>query len=345
MMHSNHRPFVAFFRWILLSSLLWAVVLGVLAAIMLQPGCACYPASQQTVSPDRLRDHVNVLAFENAPRHYLKLWNLDACARYISDHFVKAGARVSEQRFKTEGNSQSAEQVRKNTYRNIIASFGPDNGSRIVVGAHYDTCGETPGADDNASGVAGLIELAYLLGRTELKQRVDLVAYTLEEPPFFGSSDMGSARHARSLQEEGVDVEAMICLEMIGYFNDEKGSQDCPSFLLKAITPDRANFIAVVGGFGDRKLLRQVKAVMRGATDLPVHAMCAIRSLAGIDLSDHRNYWAHDYTAIMVTDTSFFRNRNYHQLSDTPDTLDYKRMSKVVLGVYEAVVHLANEVD
>jgi len=320
----------------LLSSMgLFVAGLMVVGLMVIQPTFVHYPETTKTVDPLRLRNHVEVLAVEHAPRNYMQQEKLNACAGYIQSQFQQSGGRVSEQAFEVMGR----------TYKNIACSFGPTNGVRIVVGAHYDVCGENPGADDNASGVAGLIELAHLLAHTDLEQPVELVAFTLEEPPFFSSDDMGSAHHAARLRKDGVDVEVMICLEMIGFFRDEPGSQHFPSLVLRMLYPDEGNYIAVVGGFSDRKQIRMMKASMRGATDLPVHAMCAPRAYGGMDLSDQRNYWSRGYNAVMVTDTAFFRNSNYHRLSDTPDTLDYERMAKVVRGVYEAVVRMANEPD
>ena len=339
------RWLVHFFKWLVLSSVLWVVALAVLAAILVQPTFQRYAESRENVSPDRLREHVYALAIDYAPRNYMEMWNLDACAHYITDQFEKAGGRIFEQAFSPEGNESSSAMAVNNTYRNVIASFGPDTGSRIIVGAHYDAYGQTPGADDNASGVSGLIELAYLLGRADLSRRVDLVAYTLEEPPFFRTADMGSAHHAAALKADGVDVAGMICLEMIGCFSDEPGSQRYPYSILNFFYPDRADYIAVLGGYTDRKLIRHMKAAMRSATDLPVHAMCAPRTFPELDLADHLNFWENGYTAVMVTDSAHYRNLDYHTAGDTADTLDYARMSKVVVGVYEAVVQLANESD
>jgi hypothetical protein len=299
------------------------------------PSCSHCPETTEHLPTGRLRQHVEKLSVELAPRNYKRIWNLDKCADYIAGHFQQAGGVLSEQTYEVEGK----------TYRNVIASFGIENGARIVVGAHYDAYRDAPGADDNASAVAGLIELAYLLGHSALGQRIDLVAFTLEEPPFFRSGNMGSARHAYGLRKNGVEVEAMIFLEMIGYFNDEKGSQRFPSGFLKWCYPDSGNYIAVIGSLGDRKLARTIKASMRGATDLPAHAMCAAKGFPGLDFSDHLNYWNQGYPAIMVTDTAFMRNLAYHGPNDTPDRLDYDRMAKVVLGVYEAAARLANDLD
>jgi hypothetical protein len=308
-------------------------VLLVLFSITTQPTCVTAPPSNESVDPARLNAHVARLASDFAPRDYKRLWNLNKCADYIKSEFSLSGGAVSEQTYEIGGN----------VYRNIIVMFGPETNSRIVVGAHYDGCGDTPGADDNASGVAGLIELAHLLGRTELKQQIELVAYTLGEPPFFRTANMGSARHARRLRENGVGLEGMLCLEMIGYYSDEPNSQRFPSLLLRLFYPDTGNFIGIIGSYGDRALVKKTKTAMKGATDLPVYSMCASRSFPMIDFSDHLNYWNEGYTAAMITDTAYMRNLNYHSSRDLPETLDYDRMANVVVGVYEAVMSMAND--
>lgn len=324
-------------KWITIAAVVFAglMLFSAMLLRMVQPSFLYYPPSEQTLDPARLQEHVEMLSGTLAPRDYKNHHNLEKTAGYISNHFARAAAQISEQVY----------EVHHRKYRNVIATFGPETPSRIVIGAHYDSYKNTPGADDNASGVAGLIELAVLLGRAELEQRVDLVAYTLEEPPFFRSGDMGSARHAALLRQEGVDIEAMLCLEMIGYFSDVADSQHFPSALIGFLYPDKGNFIAVIGATNDRKLAKQVKISMRSATDLPVHAMCAPQGFPGLDFSDHLNYWKNGYRAVMITDTAFLRNARYHHPLDTSDTLDYQRMAKVVLGVYEAVIRLANEND
>jgi Zn-dependent M28 family amino/carboxypeptidase len=266
-----------------------------------------------------------------SPRDWSHPENLDRAAQYIANEFSGAGGRVNEQKFLVDSRN----------YRNVIASFGPESSERIVVGAHYDVYDGRPGADDNASGIAGLIELAHLLGKSELRTRVDVVAYTLEEPPFFRTEQMGSAVHAASLKEENIPVRAMICLEMIGFFTDRRDSQSYPIGALRLLYPGEGNFIAVVGTFDDLKLLRRVKRAMLSVNDLPVRSINAPRSLTGVDFSDHLNYWKQDYPAVMVSDTAFYRNPRYHEWSDTPDTLDYRRMAKVVEKVYAAVADLA----
>lgn len=284
------------------------------------------------VDPRRLEAHVRMLAVTLAPRDYTHPASLDRVAAYVRGELESAGARAGEQPYTTMGRG----------YRNVIGSFGPEGGERIVVGAHYDTFDPLPGADDNASGVAGLIELAGLLGTTkDLAMRVDLVVYTLEEPPVFRTEWMGSWVHAALLRREGVRLRAMISLEMIGYFSDAPGTQSFPVFFLRPFYPSTANFIAVVGKFGQGGLVRQVKAAMGGTTDLAVYSMTSPAWLPGVDFSDHWSYWSHGYPALMITDTAFYRNQRYHTARDTPDTLDYVRMAKVVQGVHQAVLALA----
>ena len=289
------------------------------------------PNAVRTVDPSRLQAHVRKLSIELAPRDETQIENLDRVAAYIKDEFSQTTAAVSEQAYRVQGNS----------YRNVIAHFGPESAERIVVGAHYDTAGPLPGADDNASGVAGLIELARLLGAQQLPIRVELVAFSSEEPPYFRTTGMGSSVHAESLRKQGVRVRAMFSLEMIGYFSDAPNSQHFPAAILQALYPSTGNFIGVVGRLSDWSLVRRTKSAMRNASPLPVYSINAPTFIPGVDFSDQMNYWHAGYNAVMITDTAFYRNRNYHTSEDTEEKLDYKRMAMVVEGVYAAVVELA----
>lgn len=307
------------------------VVIAILAGAMwyvMQPVGTVQATPVTPADAARLEAHVRMLSETLAPRDASRPQRLDAVAAYIREELERSGARVSEQPYAVEGAM----------YRNVVASFGPADGDVIVVGAHYDACEALPGADDNASGVAGLIELAHALGKAKPATRVDLVAYTLEEPPFFHTEHMGSAVHAASLAQAKTPVRLMIALEMIGYFTDAPDSQQFPVPAMRAVYPSTGNFVAVVGRVGSGALVARVKRAMLGATDLPVYSMNAPSALVGVDWSDHRSYWAHGYDAVMVTDTAFFRNTAYHTAGDTADRLDYARMGKVVAGVYAAVM-------
>ena len=286
---------------------------------------------QQGADPLRLEAHVRALSERFSPRGEKNLKNLNAAAEYIADTLRAAGSEVSDQPYSSDGY----------TYRNVIAALGPESEERVVVGAHYDAFRGFPGADDNASGVAGVLELARILGASPPGMRVELVAYSLEEPPHFRTESMGSAVHAASLKAKNARVRAMISLEMIGCFSDERGSQRFPLGLLRLLYPSAGNFIAVVGRIGGGGLVRTVKKAMRGATPLPVRSVNAPGFIPGIDFSDHLAYWNQGYPALMVTDTAFYRNPRYHTADDLPDTLDYRRMALVVDGLAAAVRAIA----
>ena len=302
------------------------VILALLTLFIVGGACVSQPfvranghRSAVHVDPERLRSHVRALtAMTRSPE------GLGAVVAYIE----KAVGHVHKQPFVVNGV----------TYENLIASYGPSEGARVVMGAHYDAALALPGADDNASGVAGLLEIATLLQGTHPTTRIELVFWALEEPPFFATPNMGSVAHAKSLH--GTPVRAAISLEMIGYFSDMPGSQHFPAPGMSLFYPTRADFIAVVGRPRDRALTARVKGAMLGATDLPVYSLNAPAAVQGVDWSDHRSYWDEGVTAVMITDTSFLRNDRYHTARDTADTLDYVRMAKVVEGAYAALLAL-----
>ena len=302
-----------------------------------QPTPAHSEPSAASVDPAVLEAHVRKLSEDFVPRSLFHIGNTKRTADYLRtqlDEAVQSKGRTQSLWFGPSGERQ----------RNVSLVLAPQaTGKRIVIGAHYDAYREFPGADDNASGVAGLIELARLLGRVEnrLTRPIELVGYPQEEPPVFATKEMGSAHHARELKNNGVDIQLMICLEMIGYFTDERGSQDYPVPGLSLFYPNRGNFIVVVGNTEQRDFTKAVKVSMKGSTPLPVYSISASPSLPGIDFSDHRNYWELGYPAVMITDTAFYRNKAYHTPNDTADRLDYSKMGMVVIGVYEAVLDLA----
>ena len=267
--------------------------------LVAQPTFTENSPSRLTLESSRLKAHVVKLSKDFFPRSYAHRENLDRCARYIQDHFKMAGAVTSIQEFSAAGR----------TYQNVMGFFGDKTGKRIVIGAHYDARANTPGADDNASGIAGLIELAYLIGKQKTNAGIELVAYSLEEPPFFATADMGSAHHARMLHDQKVNVKCMMALEMIGYFSSQPGSQSYPIPALRIFYPGKGNFIAVVGRLGQRRIVKKIKGLMKGATDLPVYSINAPLMVPGIDFSDHRNYWTYGYDAVMITDSAFYRNQ------------------------------------
>ena len=231
-------------------------------------------------------------------------------------------------------------EARGKEFKNVICGFGPEEAPRIVVGAHYDVCGEQEGADDNASGVVGLLELARLLTGQELKVRVELVAYSLEEPPNFRSENMGSYIHAKSLYDEKVDVIGMVCLEMIGYFSDEKKSQNYPVGLMKLFYGGKGDFVLAAKKFGAGKFAKRFGRKFKCSDQVRTKKITAPKFIPGTDFSDHLNYWKFKFSALMITDTAFYRNDNYHEKTDTMETLDIKRMAKVIDGVFLALLEM-----
>jgi Zn-dependent M28 family amino/carboxypeptidase len=275
--------------------------------------------------PAALKADTLRISTEFFPRDWESPENLDRAADFIKAELEKGADQVSLQSY-TVGNKE---------YRNVIAEYGLSNAKgTIVIGAHYDTSGKLPGADDNASGVAGLLELGRLLARQRPDYRIVLVAYTLEEPPFFASEYMGSAVHAASLVATGEKVRLMISLEMIGYFSDAPRSQSYPSRLLHLFYPSRGDFLAIVGPFTLSPVTVDLKRAFMTAVSLPVVSINAPAFIPGVDFSDHRNYWHHGFDAVMLTDTAFFRNHAYHTANDTADRLDYQKMGEVVTGLY-----------
>ena len=277
-----------------------------------------------------LRGHVAKLAGEIGERHLWKAGSLDLAAEYVDSAFRLAGYQPWRQVY----------MAYKSPVANVIAEReGDPRLGMIVIGAHYDTVPGSPGADDNASAVAGLLELARLFGQAPAGRPVTFVAFVNEESPCFGSPNMGSVVHARWLKERGVAVELMVSLEMIGYFGKDI-PQRYPLPGMSLIYPKQGDFIAVAGNFASaRHVLRLARGIRRGSA-MNARCLVAPEKLGGINRSDNQSYWEAGYRAAMVTDTANFRNQNYHQETDTPDTLNYPAMAETVKGLYHALARM-----
>lgn len=211
----------------------------------------------------------------------------------------------------------------------------------MVVGAHYDTVFGSPGADDNASAVAALIELARLLKGHAPGRTLKLVAFTNEEPPFFFWGEMGSQVYARAARRREENVRMMLALEMLGYYRDEPGSQAYPP-LFRHFHPDRGNFIAFVSNLRSRHAMRRAARAFRGHSDFPLETTATFGWIPGVAWSDHISFWREDYRAFMCTDTAFYRNPYYHSAQDTPEKLDYPRLAKLTEGLARMCVELTD---
>jgi len=316
--------------WLLRLVLLCALLAGgaiwlIVNPVLFPPTPLAAPAADAA----RLETDVRYLAARTPSRTAHDVAALDAAAAWIGESFAAAGCAPRERRYEAFGQ----------VYRNVVCPLGPQTGPLVVIGAHYDVH-KAPGADDNASGIAAILELARLIGEAKpaLTHRLQLVAFTLEEPPHFRRETMGSFVYARDLAASGTPVKLMVSVEMVGYFSDAPGSQRYPVGALAWLYPDRGDFIGVVGRTLDRTPVGRVKALMAAAIPLPVWSINAPVALAGIDFSDHRSFWQLGLPAVMVTDTAFLRNPNYHSTTDTPDTLDYRRLAQVVDGLYQVAV-------
>ena len=301
------------------------VLLGFVASVYIylkQPTFIGLPVKPKIqADPNLLNEHVLYLTQEVFPRDAKHPENLNRAARHIYGLFSNTSKRVREQVYSADGIE----------YRNVIARYGPESGPMIVVGAHYDAYKELPGADDNASGVAVLLEIARMLGQATVEHQIELVAYSTEEPPYYGTSNMGSAVHAKDLRENGVELVGMICLEMVGFYSD---TQPYPDEIFEWIYPAEGNFIGIIGRWEDRHLVRFLKKGLK-STPLPVESVTM-----PMENSDHLSYWRQKYRAVMVTDTALVRNANYHTKGDTADTLDYNNMACVADGVFCALLNL-----
>ncbi len=295
-----------------------------------------YPVSSNAKDLTRLSDTANIrrnlesIINTAAYRNYKNTDVLDTVAERLRQEFLRHTDRVSIQNYK----------VNENNYKNIIASFGPEDGERIIVGAHYDVCREQDGADDNASGVAGILELARLLKGQPLKYRIDLVAYTLEEPPYFNTKEMGSYVHARSLHDANIPVKGMVSLEMIGYYSDKENSQGYPVGIMKWVYGDKGNFITIVQKSFCGEFAREFKNLSFRNNSIATKSFRTPSFIGGANLSDHKNYWKFGYSAVMVTNTAFFRNHNYHTNSDKLEALNIPKMGLVIDGVFRTLTHI-----
>lgn len=262
------------------------------------------------------------------PRNYQNPEQLNETAAFIYSYFRQYADTVFYQTYRVNGI----------TYGNVVARFGDTIKERLVIGAHYDVCGNQEGADDNASGIIGLLEIARLLREQKQHKNIELVAYTLEEPPFFRTDYMGSFIHAQSLKQSNAKISGMICLEMIGYFKEEKHTQDYPLGFLKLFYGSRGNYITVVNKFSKGKTARKFTRNMDRFAKLPVKKFNGPKSLTGIDFSDHLNYWKMGFSACMITDTAFYRNKNYHEKTDEMGTLNISKMAKVIDGIFFSIL-------
>lgn len=281
---------------------------------------------------ERLTRHVHILAGEIGERNVYHPAALEAAARYIESEFAACGHVVRRQTYSARGvDSSNLEVV-------LPGQRWPDES--LVIGAHYDTVDGSPGADDNGSAVAALIELSRLLKDIVPGRTLRLVAFVNEEPPFFFFGKMGSQVYAKAARKRGDHIRMMVSLEMLGYYKDEPRSQFYPP-LFRYFHPNRGNFIAFVSNFKSGAVMRRSAQAFRAHSDFPLETTATFGWIPGVAWSDHMSFWHAGYRAFMCTDTAFFRNPHYHSARDTPDKLDYARLARVTEGLAAMLCELA----
>ena len=309
------------------------------------------PTTEEAAVVPRLERHVQRLAGEIGERNLGKHDALQEAASYIEGELEALAVRGAPPKpGLSEGPAEAGRYavgsqvftVQRRALRNVEAELKGASrpGEIVVIGAHYDSVPGCPGADDNATGVAVLIELARSLLATPPARTVRFVGFVNEEPPFFQTAAMGSLRYAATSRERGEQIVAMISIESVGYYADAPGSQRYP-FPFNLFYPSTGDFIAFVANVGSRRLLHQAMRSFRDHARLPSEGAAAPAWMEGIGWSDHWAFWQHGYRAIMVTDTALFRNPHYHTAGDTPDKIDYPRMARLVAGLSRVVEDLA----
>ena len=295
---------------------------------------ACGEDAVTPISAPALEAHVRKLAQEIGERHVFRPQSLAKARDYIRSCWEAEGYVVEAQTY----------EVMDVPCSNLSITLPGTRFPKQVVlmGAHYDTVRGSPGADDNASGVAALLELGRRLYVCRPGRTIRLVAFVNEEAPFFYWGKMGSVIYARAARQRNEDIRAMFSLEMLGCYNDEPRSQRYPPFLGRG-RPSQGNFIAFVSNLRSRPLLNSALAAFKASTNFPVEGTAAFSWVPGVSWSDHLSFWRSGYPALMITDTAFFRYRHYHSSQDTPEKLDYARMAAVVEGLAGMLIRLADD--
>ena len=276
------------------------------------------------VAPPRLRAHVDMLAGSIGERHVWRCAALERAAAYISAELTASGYAPRRQTFEVA-------KVPVSNVEAILEGTGR-GGDAIVLGAHYDTVTGCPGANDNGSGVAALLEMARQFAGRPQPQTIRFVAFVNEEPPFFRTELMGSAIYANAAKARGDRVNGMLALETMGYYSDQPGSQQYPA-PMAALYPDVGNFIGFVANVRSARLLLKARRAFRRHSAFPLQSAALPDAVPGVGWSDHWAFWQAGYAALMVTDTAPFRYPWYHTSEDTPDKIDYDKLAAVVDGL------------
>jgi hypothetical protein len=313
---------------VVVAALFYPIVKIKMSASAIHPETRFIPASSEKA----LHDHVHALSVVIGSRSIQEYGKIQEAELYIRTFLERQGIPFEFQGYDHEGKR----------YNNIVVTLEGMSlrEESVLIGAHYDTVYGTPGADDNASAVAVLLELCHTLKDYRPQRTLKMIFFVLEEPPSFMTPAMGSFVYAQQARDRGERIHGMISLEMVGYFNEAEGSQAFPVPGLQWIFPDCGNFIGVVGNVHSRELTLAVAEALKAGSTLPVEHLVALPFIPGIGLSDHGSFWKMGFRAVMVTDTAFYRNPNYHSSKDTIETLRFDKMSQLVSGMVHVVEFL-----
>ncbi len=276
--------------------------------------------------------------------------NLEAARRWIRSRLEEWKYDVEEETYEETANSFSNDpqtgRLRRDKQTHEVAHLVAERPgtthpeSILLFGAHYDSVEGSPGANDNATGVAVLLELARLFRDQSFDRTVRFVFFVNEEPPYFHTPRMGSRIYAKRCHERGDSIHAMFSLETIGYYSEEPGSQKYPP-IFNWIYPDRGNFLGVVGNLGSRWLVRKTTRLLREAIRFPIQSCSTWGKITGIFWSDHASFWPYGWPAVMLSDSAFFRDPHYHQAGDTPERLNYPALGRITFGLTHVLKELA----
>jgi Zn-dependent M28 family amino/carboxypeptidase len=292
------------------------------------------PLSQNEIEIQKqIKKHVVALSEKIGERNLYDHKALESAAEYIEKTFASLGYKPSIQNFKAKNENI------KNIEIELAGSSMPHE--IIIVGAHYDSVFGSPGANDNATGIAAVLETAGIFARQKFKRTIRLVAFVNEEPPFFMKKSMGSRVYAKRSRKRGEKIIGMLSIETIGYYSDKEKSQKYPP-PFNLLYPSKGNFIAFVGNTSSRNLVHKCIASFRRHTKFPSEGIAAPGLIPGISWSDHWAFWKEGYPALMITDTAPFRYPYYHTAEDTPDKIDYAKTARIVAGLARVVAELAN---
>lgn len=286
------------------------------------------------ITADSLRRHVHTLAADIGERNVFRPQALNAAADYIAQSWQQQGYAVMRHPYLVRGVECANLE---------ITTPGRTAADEIIlIGAHYDSVMGSPGANDNGSGVAALLELSRLFANVNPGVTLRFVAFVNEEPPFFFWNDMGSHHYAKAARRRGDKIRFMVSLETIGYYSSEPGSQRYPP-LFKLIYPDRGDFISFVSNLRSRGVMHQAVRAFRAGSSFPIQHAATFAWIPGVAWSDHLSFWRQHYRAFMVTDTAFYRYRHYHSAEDTAEKLCYEPFARCCNGLYHCFAALAQE--